>query len=72
MDMEPGVAIITGPDDWEKASLHLWGMTLADLRMLFHAVPLDLCVTPTEKVELGENIRKIVINPPIQQVSVTL
>jgi hypothetical protein len=28
--MERGVAVITGPEDWEKAAQHLWGLSLTD------------------------------------------
>lgn len=73
MEMEPGVATIASSDDWEKAALHLWGVTLADLARLFHSTLLKPAesVHPQETVEVGEHIRRIVIKPPIQRVSVT-
>lgn len=71
MEMEPGIAVITGPDDWEKATLHLWGVSLLEIRQLFHTESLDAHAVNTENVEFGERIRRIVINPPIQRVSVT-
>ena len=77
MEKESGVATITSSDDWEKAALHLWGVTLADLARLFHSTLLTPAAKPVEatlrqeSVEIGEHIRRIVIKPPIQQVSVT-
>lgn len=71
MEMERGIAEITGPDDWEKATLHLWGRTRAELNRLFHTVLLDSPTLQVQAVDLGEHIRRIVINPPIQRVSVT-
>ena len=71
MKTERGIAEITGPDDWEKATLHLWGHTLADLNRLFHTVLLDSPSLQVQSVEMGEQIRRIVIKPPIQRVSVT-
>ena len=77
MEKEPGVATITSTDDWEKAALHLWGVTLADLAQLFHSTLLKPSANPVEatplqeSVEIGEHIRRIVIKPPIQCVSVT-
>lgn len=71
MEMERGIAIITGPDDWEKATLHLWGVSFSEIRQLFHTVVLDSVPPNVESVELGDHIRRIVIKPPIQRVSVT-
>ena len=71
MENERGIAIITGPDDWEKATLHLWGHTRADLNRLFHTVLPDSPSLQVQSVELGDDIRRIVINPPIQRISVT-
>ena len=78
MEMEPGVATITSSDDWEKAALHLWGVTFADLAKLFHSTVLKSqanspaeIIQAKESIEIGEHIRRIIINPPIQRVSVT-
>ena len=78
MEMEPGVATISSPDDWEKAALHLWGVTLAELAKLFHGTLLKPAPgiaaendRHSESVQVGEHIRRIVIKPPIQRVSVT-
>ena len=71
MEMEPGVATITGPEDWEKATLHLWGVTLAELSCLFHNVALSSDAAKVKSMQLGDHIRQIIINPPIQRVSVT-
>ena len=35
--MERGIAVITRPEHWERAALHLWGMNLAQLALIFHA-----------------------------------
>ena len=32
---EPGLAVITGPEDWDRAILHLWGDNVNEFQRAF-------------------------------------